>query len=258
MRCASPGFPSCSPRNAWSRPCSIASAAGLLEFTNRQIIITRVYEPRLWALGGFAHALYCGAVLAGVGLFFSNTIAGSPAVHLLLLALAPPVLSMGRGVLRLTAIMDLLPDWKTKLLADGWIWTLPCGPRAVPGSVELPSGLVQQENPLARRPLPASLAGPNPHPHSLTERKGHRVLDFIRVLRVDLFLQGERRYTARPSRNQSQLQRLKPIFLRIFADGLKPVPPWEFKILRATRRIPRIGGTEDIEKNEDTETLAKA
>jgi cellulose synthase/poly-beta-1,6-N-acetylglucosamine synthase-like glycosyltransferase len=98
-------------------------AASLLEFTNRQIIITRVYEPRLWALGGLAHAFYCGAVLMGVGLFLANTITGFSAVHLLLLALAPPVLSMGRGVLRLAAIMELLPEWKTKLLADSWIWT---------------------------------------------------------------------------------------------------------------------------------------
>src|SRR5579863_3645034 len=51
-------------------------ASELLEFTNRQIIITRVYESRLWALGGFAHALYCGAVLLGVGLFFSNLVQG--------------------------------------------------------------------------------------------------------------------------------------------------------------------------------------
>jgi ceramide glucosyltransferase len=98
-------------------------AAGLLEFTNRQIIITRVYESRLWALGGLAHALYCGSILAGVGLFVGNLFTSAPAIQLLLLALAPPVLSMGRGVLRLAAIMELLPDWKTKLLADGWIWT---------------------------------------------------------------------------------------------------------------------------------------
>ena len=98
-------------------------AAGLLEFTNRQIIITRVYESRLWSLGGLAHALYCGAILTGAGLFFSNLITGATALHLLLLAFAPPVLSMGRGVLRLAAIMEVLPDWKSKLLADGWIWT---------------------------------------------------------------------------------------------------------------------------------------
>jgi ceramide glucosyltransferase len=98
-------------------------AAGLLEFTNRQIIITRVYESRLWVLGGLAHALYCGAVLMGVGLFISNLVTDAPAVQLLLLASAPPMLSMGRGVLRLAAIVEVLPDWKSKLLADGWIWT---------------------------------------------------------------------------------------------------------------------------------------
>jgi ceramide glucosyltransferase len=99
------------------------NAAGLLEFTNRQIIITRVYESRLWVQGGIAHAVYCVAVLMGVGLFINHLVTGESAVQLLLLAIAPPVLSMGRGVLRLAAIMEVLPDWKTKLLADGWIWT---------------------------------------------------------------------------------------------------------------------------------------
>jgi cellulose synthase/poly-beta-1,6-N-acetylglucosamine synthase-like glycosyltransferase len=98
-------------------------ADGLLEFTNRQIIITRVYESRLWVLGGFAHVLYSGAVLTGVGLFFGNLVTGATALHILLLAIAPPVLSMSRGVLRLAAIMEVLPEWKTKLLADSWIWT---------------------------------------------------------------------------------------------------------------------------------------
>ncbi len=98
-------------------------AAGLLEFTNRQIIITRVYESRLWMMGGLAHVLYCATILLGVGLFFGNLVSGAPAIQLLLLAAAPPVLSMGRGVLRLAAIMEVLPEWKTKLLADGWIWT---------------------------------------------------------------------------------------------------------------------------------------
>jgi ceramide glucosyltransferase len=102
-------------------------AAGLLEFTNRQIIITRVYESRLWRLGGLAHALYCGAVLLGVGLFFGNLFTGAPGLHLLLLAIMLPVLSMGRGVLRLAAIMEVLPGWKTKLLSDAWVWTFLAG-----------------------------------------------------------------------------------------------------------------------------------
>ncbi len=99
------------------------SASALLEFTNRQIIITRVYEPRLWKLGGLAHLLYCGTVLLGLGLFVANFSAGAPAIHILLLAIVPPVLSMARGALRLTALLELLPNWKSKLLADGWVWT---------------------------------------------------------------------------------------------------------------------------------------
>ena len=99
-------------------------AAGLVEFTNRQIIILRIYEPRLWKLGGLAHLLYCGAVLSGVGLYFAELIQGAPAIHLLVLAMLPPVLSMARGVLRLTAVMEVLPAWKSKLLADSWVWTL--------------------------------------------------------------------------------------------------------------------------------------
>jgi ceramide glucosyltransferase len=98
-------------------------AAKLLEFTNRQIVIARVYEPKLWSRGGLAHALYCGGVLLGIWLFFVNSISGAPAAHLLLLAMVPPVLSMARGVLRLTAVMELLPEWKSKLLSDSWIWT---------------------------------------------------------------------------------------------------------------------------------------
>ncbi len=98
-------------------------AATFFEFTNRQIVIARMYEPRLWSLGGVAHALYCGAVLLGVGLYFGNLFTGATAMPLLLLAMVPPVLSMGRGVLRLAAVMELLPEWKSKLLADGWIWT---------------------------------------------------------------------------------------------------------------------------------------
>ena len=48
--------------------------AALLEFTNRQIVITSVYEPRIWRLGGLAHLLYCSTVLTGIGLFISNLI----------------------------------------------------------------------------------------------------------------------------------------------------------------------------------------
>jgi len=61
---------------------------------------------------------------ACLGLYFVNLIEGVPAIQILLLAMVPPVFFHGARVLRLTAVMELLPSWKPKLLADGWIWTL--------------------------------------------------------------------------------------------------------------------------------------
>jgi cellulose synthase/poly-beta-1,6-N-acetylglucosamine synthase-like glycosyltransferase len=97
---------------------------GLIEFTNRQMIITRVYESKLWVRGGASHLLYCGATLLGIGLFLGNLFTGAPAAHILLLAMAPAVMSMVRGLLRLLAVIEILPDRRTQLLGDGWIWTL--------------------------------------------------------------------------------------------------------------------------------------
>ena len=57
-------------------------------------------------------------------MFVANTVSGAPAVDILLLAFAPPVLCMARGAQRMTAVMELLPAWKQKMLADGWMWTL--------------------------------------------------------------------------------------------------------------------------------------
>jgi len=151
-------------------------AAALLEFTNRQIVITRVYEPRLWRLGGLAHVLYCGAVFLGLGLFFANLFTGAPAAHLLLLALVPPVLSMARGVLRLPAIMELLPEWKPKLLADGWIWTFLAAMVAIFGLVEYLGRAIHPANPLARNSLPTAFARADTHSHAVTANDRSSVL----------------------------------------------------------------------------------
>ena len=100
------------------------NADGLFEFTNRQMTILRVYEPKLWMRMALSHLVYCSAVVLGLILFAANLVSGAPTIHLLLLVLALPLLSMARGVLRLTAVMELLPEWRSKLLADSWIWTL--------------------------------------------------------------------------------------------------------------------------------------
>ncbi len=96
----------------------------LLEFTNRQIVITRVYAPRLWALAGLAHLLYSGTLALGLVEVLGGILGGQTALHVFLLTLAVPLLAAAKGYLRLAAILDLLPDWRRKLLAYGWAWTL--------------------------------------------------------------------------------------------------------------------------------------
>ncbi len=85
------------------------TAGRFFEFTNRQLIITRVYSPNLWLTAALGHIFYCGVVLLGVALFAANWAAGLPSFQILVLAMFPVIISAARGVLRLVAILELLP-----------------------------------------------------------------------------------------------------------------------------------------------------
>ncbi len=97
---------------------------GLMEFTNRQIIITRVYFPRLWMLVALSHSLYCLTLVLGVGLLLGSWITGAPGLHYFMLAIIAPLLAAGKGYLRVVAVTELLASWKAKILEYGWAWTL--------------------------------------------------------------------------------------------------------------------------------------
>lgn len=99
-------------------------AKSFFEFTNRQYVITRVYASKIWARALLGHALYCSAVLLGLGLWAGSLVQGLPGLQILLLAFLPPLLSALRGVLRLVAVQVLLPDWQQSLIRNGWAWTL--------------------------------------------------------------------------------------------------------------------------------------
>jgi len=100
------------------------SASNFFEFTNRQLIITRVYEPKLWTTAALGHIFYGAVLLLGLALFLSNWAAGLPSFQILVLTLLPVILCAARGVLRLAAVLDLLPESREKLLTYGWAWTL--------------------------------------------------------------------------------------------------------------------------------------
>jgi len=115
-------------RVAFAPECLVASpcrmtARSFFEFTNRQFTITRVYAPQIWQRAMLGHILYCSAVVLGLALWCGNLIQGFPALQILLLALLPPILSAVRGVLRLVAVLELLPEWHSELVSNGWAWT---------------------------------------------------------------------------------------------------------------------------------------
>jgi ceramide glucosyltransferase len=99
-------------------------ARGFFEFTTRQLIITRVYAPRLWTIAALGHIFYCAALIIGLGSWIASLASGAPALHYLVMTLLLLGIAAIRGVLRLAAVLELLPDWHDTLLSYGWAWTL--------------------------------------------------------------------------------------------------------------------------------------
>lgn len=96
----------------------------LLEFTNRQILITRVYSGKMWRAAALTHFLYCFTLVLGVYLILTTLFAGRPAFHLVLLTFLPLLLSSIRGVLRLTGVTEALPAVRGQIVAQAWIYVL--------------------------------------------------------------------------------------------------------------------------------------
>jgi len=97
---------------------------GLLEFTNRQILITRVYSSKMWEAAVFTHFLYCLTMVLGSYLVVSTLLAGRPAFHFVILTFLPMLLSAIRGALRLTGVTEALPGARSEILGQAWIYVL--------------------------------------------------------------------------------------------------------------------------------------
>lgn len=97
---------------------------GLLEFTSRQILITRVYASNMWRAAALTHFLYCSTLVLGIYLILTTLLAGRPALQFVLLTFLPLLLSSIRGVLRLTGVTDALPVARAQIMAQAWIYVL--------------------------------------------------------------------------------------------------------------------------------------
>jgi hypothetical protein len=104
-------------------PCAFA-AGTFFEFTNRQMIITRVYAPKLWLTAMLGYLFYCAAILMGIASWAVSSMIGFPSLQFLVLASIPPIFAAVRGGLRLVAALELLPEIRGRLLSEGWVWVL--------------------------------------------------------------------------------------------------------------------------------------
>lgn len=97
---------------------------GLLEFTNRQILITRVYAEKIWATAAGTHLLYCLTLVLGAALTLGEVLATRPAIQLAALTFLPVLLSMIRGALRAAGVSEALPAYRSQIGSQGWIYVL--------------------------------------------------------------------------------------------------------------------------------------
>jgi len=97
---------------------------GLLEFTNRQILITRVYAGKLWAPAAVTHLLYCMTLLVGVILILSDLFEQRPVFHIATLTFLPVLLSSIRSSIRLIGVTEALPAGRSQIMGQAWIYIL--------------------------------------------------------------------------------------------------------------------------------------
>lgn len=97
---------------------------GLMEFTNRQILITKVYAGKMWAAAAGTHLLYVLAILFGVFLAIANFFTDRPVFHVVLLTFLTVLLSMIRGALRAAGVSEALPVHRSQIAGQAWIYVL--------------------------------------------------------------------------------------------------------------------------------------
>jgi ceramide glucosyltransferase len=98
--------------------------AGLMEFTNRQILITRVYSSKMWAVAGATHLLFCVTIALGVFLTLADVFAGRPSMQIAALTFLPLLLASIRGAFRVIAVQESLPAMKDQIQQQSWIHLL--------------------------------------------------------------------------------------------------------------------------------------
>lgn len=87
----------------------------LIEFTNRQMKITRVYMRDLWILSFIGSGLFCTVMLSAVLILISRPESYFANASAILTMFIVSILSVGKAWLRLSAVRMVLPDHSIRL-----------------------------------------------------------------------------------------------------------------------------------------------
>jgi ceramide glucosyltransferase len=103
-----------------------SSFSGFMRWANRQIIITRVYAPRLWGLGLAAHVLYSLAFICGLAVII-NPAEGWQRFVVVAALVSVLGLGMAKGNIRAVIAREIFPEERELLAKFGkryWQLTL--------------------------------------------------------------------------------------------------------------------------------------
>lgn len=98
--------------------------ASLLEFTNRQLKITRVYRPQMWGMAFGTHFLYCATLVFGLFVALQLMVESRPAFQVAFLLFLPMLLAAIRGAMRVIGASEALPAARTQIMGQSWMYIL--------------------------------------------------------------------------------------------------------------------------------------
>lgn len=96
----------------------------LLEFTTRQVTITRVYRPNAWWTGLISHFLFTLTFFGGLALVLTSAIGGADTRRLIGMLAAIYVLGSVKGALRLSAARVMLQRERNEIMRIWWMYCL--------------------------------------------------------------------------------------------------------------------------------------
>jgi len=96
----------------------------LLEFTNRQVKITRIYRPKLWVIAFATHFLFCFTILLGLVVALNLAAESRPSSQVVTLFVLPLLLAAFRGALRVIGVTEAIPSSRVEIMAQSWIYIL--------------------------------------------------------------------------------------------------------------------------------------